>query len=189
MYCTLFLSAWAGATWAKYWMTFFVFSVFPAPDSPLHGREKKTWYVHVTKNESLTWSIWTGSPDLLEINNRKECTHMRIRNSQQFYSCKSYKKSCLKAQDCNVLGITTLHTQMVYRLSSHNGITHCVIPHSSLYLPTLKHVSVGIVSNGKYVRRHFSPPSALVHTHYLLCIDGQTSIRVDSDTKQSRVSL
>lgn len=23
------------ATYAKYWMTFFVFSVFPAPDSPL----------------------------------------------------------------------------------------------------------------------------------------------------------
>ena len=23
------------ATWAKYWMTFLVFSVFPAPDSPL----------------------------------------------------------------------------------------------------------------------------------------------------------
>lgn len=25
-----------GAMKAKYWMTFFVFSVFPAPDSPLH---------------------------------------------------------------------------------------------------------------------------------------------------------
>lgn len=25
------------ATAARYWMTFFVFSVFPAPDSPLHG--------------------------------------------------------------------------------------------------------------------------------------------------------
>lgn len=24
------------ATWARYWMTFFVFSVFPAPDSPVH---------------------------------------------------------------------------------------------------------------------------------------------------------
>lgn len=23
------------ATWARYWMTFLVFSVFPAPDSPL----------------------------------------------------------------------------------------------------------------------------------------------------------
>lgn len=29
------LPLWEEATWAKYWMTFFVFSVFPAPDSPL----------------------------------------------------------------------------------------------------------------------------------------------------------
>lgn len=28
------------ATWARYWMTFLVFSVFPAPDSPLRGGTK-----------------------------------------------------------------------------------------------------------------------------------------------------
>lgn len=28
------------ATWARYWMTFFVFSVLPAPDSPL---KKMQW--------------------------------------------------------------------------------------------------------------------------------------------------
>lgn len=27
------------AIWARYWMTFFVFSVFPAPDSPLYRRK------------------------------------------------------------------------------------------------------------------------------------------------------
>lgn len=29
------------ATWARYWMTFLVFSVFPAPDSPLRGRQRE----------------------------------------------------------------------------------------------------------------------------------------------------
>lgn len=29
------------ATWARYWMTFFVFSVLPAPDSPL-GNSSQT---------------------------------------------------------------------------------------------------------------------------------------------------
>lgn len=40
-----FLPLWEEATTARYWMTFLVFSVFPAPDSPLkdtgvmtHGR-------------------------------------------------------------------------------------------------------------------------------------------------------
>lgn len=31
-----FLVLWDEATWARYWMTFLVFSVFPAPDSPLN---------------------------------------------------------------------------------------------------------------------------------------------------------
>lgn len=30
-----FLVLWEEAMWARYWMTFFVFSVLPAPDSPL----------------------------------------------------------------------------------------------------------------------------------------------------------
>lgn len=33
---------WEEATWAKYWMTFFVFSVFPAPDSPLEYTKTHT---------------------------------------------------------------------------------------------------------------------------------------------------
>lgn len=33
---------WEEATWAKYWMTFFVFSVFPAPDSPLEHTKTHT---------------------------------------------------------------------------------------------------------------------------------------------------
>lgn len=33
-----FLPLWEEATCARYWMTFFVFSVFPAPDSPLRQK-------------------------------------------------------------------------------------------------------------------------------------------------------
>lgn len=32
-----FLPLWEEATWARYWITFLVFSVFPAPDSPLQN--------------------------------------------------------------------------------------------------------------------------------------------------------
>lgn len=35
-----FLPLWEEATMARYWMTFLVFSVFPAPDSPLRGGTK-----------------------------------------------------------------------------------------------------------------------------------------------------
>lgn len=38
------------ATYAKYWMTFFVFSVFPAPDSPL----KVIWQFKIIKNVALS---------------------------------------------------------------------------------------------------------------------------------------
>lgn len=33
------------ATWARYWMTFLVFSVFPAPDSPLWREEGEVGWV------------------------------------------------------------------------------------------------------------------------------------------------
>lgn len=32
------------ATWARYWMTFLVFSVLPAPDSPLCGGDRQDQY-------------------------------------------------------------------------------------------------------------------------------------------------
>lgn len=38
------------ATQARYWMTFFVFSVLPAPDSPVH---KIDWSSRSEKNKSL----------------------------------------------------------------------------------------------------------------------------------------
>ncbi len=43
------------ATWAKYWMTFFVFSVLPAPDSPLHkqnNNKKIRKFINI-KNERI----------------------------------------------------------------------------------------------------------------------------------------
>lgn len=38
------------ATWARYWMTFFVFSVFPAPDSPLKEISTSATLKHVFQN-------------------------------------------------------------------------------------------------------------------------------------------
>ena len=37
------------ATWARYWMTFLVFSVFPAPDSPLSGGQREAKAVIVSR--------------------------------------------------------------------------------------------------------------------------------------------
>ena len=37
-----FLPLWEDATTARYWITFFVFSVFPAPDSPLKDKSMLT---------------------------------------------------------------------------------------------------------------------------------------------------
>ena len=37
------------ATWARYWMTFFVFSVLPAPDSPLKTNGIYSMEIHMDK--------------------------------------------------------------------------------------------------------------------------------------------
>lgn len=39
------------ATWARYWMTFFVFSVLPAPDSPL--KQTTCMEIHLGQNSWL----------------------------------------------------------------------------------------------------------------------------------------
>lgn len=38
------------ATWARYWMTFFVFSVLPAPDSPLKNNVTGNMEIHFGQN-------------------------------------------------------------------------------------------------------------------------------------------
>lgn len=44
------------ATTARYWMTFLVFSVFPAPDSPLKKKERKT-FVYKNKCEKILFKM------------------------------------------------------------------------------------------------------------------------------------
>ena len=56
------------AIWAKYWITFLVFSVLPAPLSPLHARRYITVqqiqkliiddWENKEKNEEENWLIW-----------------------------------------------------------------------------------------------------------------------------------
>lgn len=64
-----FFGVWAALVWewpateAKYWITFLVFSVFPAPDSPLNTQiqQKKftTWHPkEFTRDQLFTVSIW-----------------------------------------------------------------------------------------------------------------------------------
>ncbi len=54
---------------------------------------------------------------------------------------------------------------------------------------TLKHVPVGIVSNGVDMRWHLSPSPSLVHVHYLVGVDGEAPVRVDCHTEESRIGL
>lgn len=93
-----FLPLWEDATTAKYCMTFFVFSVFPAPDSPLKDtsvvtlmvitdtpqvRKRKllleghlTGYVqvHICLGESLYTYIWKPEVNL--------CYHVKTKNKK-----------------------------------------------------------------------------------------------------------
>lgn len=47
-------------TWARYWITFFVFSVFPAPDSPLSVQEN-------TSLEQFVWKAKLNHPPSLGV--------------------------------------------------------------------------------------------------------------------------
>lgn len=57
------------------------------------------------------------------------------------------------------------------------------------YSPTLQHVSVGVVSDGEQMRRHFVPPLALVLLDDILAVDGQTPVGVDRNAEQARIRL
>ncbi len=50
---------------------------------------------------------------------------------------------------------------------------------------TLHHVVVGVVSDGEEMGRHFRAPLAPVLADDVLCVDGQTLVRVDGHTEQA----
>ena len=52
-----------------------------------------------------------------------------------------------------------------------------------------QHVLVGVVNNGEDVGRHFLFPLTTVHLHDGTSVDGKSSVRVHSDTKQTGVCL
>ena len=60
----------------------------------------------------------------------------------------------------------------------------CLILHMHTH-HTLEHVSVGIVRDGKDVRRHLCSSPPPVHVDHLVCVDGQHAIGVDCHTKQA----
>lgn len=59
----------------------------------------------------------------------------------------------------------------------------------SLWLYTLEHVPVSVVSNGVDVRGHFRLPPPLEHVHHFVGVDGEASVRVHSHAEQPGVSL
>lgn len=65
---TSFLPLWDEATTAKYWMTFLVFSVLPAPDSPL-GRKRKLVRCCLSDASNTGW--WEGRKTGLKDHRRK----------------------------------------------------------------------------------------------------------------------
>ena len=52
-----------------------------------------------------------------------------------------------------------------------------------------QHVLVGVVNNGEDVGRHFLFPLTAVHLYDSASVDGKSSVRVHSDTKETRVCL
>jgi len=54
---------------------------------------------------------------------------------------------------------------------------------------TLQHVAVGIVGDGKEMRRHLVAPFALVPVNDALRVDRNASIRVDDHAEQTGIRL
>jgi len=69
----------AAATDAKYEMTFFVFSVFPAPDSPLHTR--RATYIH--RSQRINWTE-LNSTDLQQVDPVIRCLHWSCASESRF---------------------------------------------------------------------------------------------------------
>lgn len=76
-------------------------------------------------------------------------------------------------QEINSLGgvlfILPFYRYLFHSQGDKNGLPNIS---SLVFLITLQHVPIGIVSNGVDVRRHFSPPLPFVHVHHLVCVDG-----------------
>lgn len=56
-------------------------------------------------------------------------------------------------------------------------------------LLTGQHLRVGTVGDGEQMGWHFGTPTATVHLHHSVGVDGETFVRIDHHTKQSRVGL
>lgn len=54
-----------------------------------------------------------------------------------------------------------------------------------LIVPVLQHVSVGIVRNGVDVWWHLGPPPTLEHVDDLLRVDGEVAVGVDGNTEEA----
>ena len=58
-----------------------------------------------------------------------------------------------------------------------------------LVLVVLQHVLVCSVDDGEHVGWHFDLPLATEHADAAVIVDGKATVRVDSDTEQTRVGL
>ena len=57
------------------------------------------------------------------------------------------------------------------------------------WTPTLQHVAICVVSDGKQMRRYFVPALSLVQQDHVLVVDRQTAVWVNGDAEQPRVGL
>jgi len=89
----------------------------------------------------------------------------------------------------------TMHSTTLESSAPQNlnfGVLHVIVScycHMTHRTPTLQHRSVGSVSDGKHMRRHFMSLDALVSLHDFLCVDGQPFVWVHHDTEEARVCL
>ena len=57
------------------------------------------------------------------------------------------------------------------------------------YLRTLQHVLVGIVGDGEQMWGHFNSPLSPIFLDDGVLVDGEATVGVDGDAKESRVCL
>ena len=75
------------------------------------------------------------------------------------------------------------------RLGVHPTNGQCLRDQHGLVLTILQHVMVGVVTDGENVRWHFTSLLSFEHLNNLLRVDGETTVRVHSNTEKARVGL
>ena len=165
---------------AKYWMTRFVFTVFPAPDSPLSNKNQRR-----DQNYSSHCQHLRQSPPIREEGKITYVIRMDWFSLSVGRRCGGQVRS---SSGCFVISPpcpSSLHLSQRPEPLGRRG------PQEALHLGpvTCQHVLVGVVGDGEDVGRCLTPLLAPVGGHHLGVVHWQPLVGVDGDAEEARVGL